>query len=115
MPVAADSRSASIPLTMNRRAFVTGLGAALTAPLVAGAQQAGKIPRIGVLVSGLPPGEHPCVLAFRRGLTDLGYMEGRTHVLEVRWAAGRRALLRDSCSRTRKSQPTTIIGTRTLA
>jgi len=32
---------------MNRRAFVTGLGAILTAPLAARAQQAGKIARIG--------------------------------------------------------------------
>ena len=73
---------------MNRRAFVAGLGAALAAPIGAGAQQAGKIPRIGVLVSGPPPSEHACVLALRRGLTDLGYMEGRTHVLEARWADG---------------------------
>ncbi len=29
------------------------------------------------------------MLALRRGLTDLGYVEGRTHVLEIRWAEGR--------------------------
>jgi putative tryptophan/tyrosine transport system substrate-binding protein len=51
--------------------------------------QAGTSARIGMLVTGPPPGEHACVLAFRQGLVELGYVEGRTHVLEMRWAAGR--------------------------
>jgi hypothetical protein len=37
---------------MNRRAFVTGLGAVLAAPLGAEAQQAGRVPRVGVLLPG---------------------------------------------------------------
>jgi putative ABC transport system substrate-binding protein len=53
------------------------------------AQSPAKLPRIGVLVAGPPPGEHACVVALRQGLADLGYVEGRTHVLEVRWAEGR--------------------------
>jgi putative tryptophan/tyrosine transport system substrate-binding protein len=75
---------------MDRRRFLlTSVAGALAGPLAAGAQQAGKVRRIGVLVSGPPPGEHSCVMAFRRGLSDLGYVEGRTHVLEIRWAQGR--------------------------
>jgi ABC-type uncharacterized transport system substrate-binding protein len=58
-------------------------------PLGAEGQQAAKIPSIGLLVTGPPPGEHACVIAFRRGMTDLGYVEGRTHALETRWAEGR--------------------------
>ena len=61
----------------------------LFSPLQADAQQAAKIPSIGLLVTGPPPGEHACVIAFRRGMTDLGYVEGRTHALETRWAEGR--------------------------
>ncbi len=61
----------------------------LVSPLQADAQQAAKIPSIGLLVTGPPPGEHACVIAFRRGMTDLGYVEGRTHALETRWAEGR--------------------------
>lgn len=61
----------------------------LVSPLRADAQQAGKIPTIGLLVTGLPPAEHAFVIAFRRGMTDLGYVEGRTHVVEARWAEGR--------------------------
>ncbi len=60
----------------------------LAAALAAEAQPAGKIPRIGVLASGPPPAEHPCVQALRQGLADLGYVEGRTHMREIRWAEG---------------------------
>jgi hypothetical protein len=61
----------------------------LVSPLRADAQQAGKIPSIGLLVTGPPLAEHACVIAFRRGMTDLGYVEGRTHVVEARWVEGR--------------------------
>ncbi len=65
--------------------------AALTAAAVVFAQPAGKLPRIGVLVTGPPPEEHVCVQAFRRGFAELGYVEGRTHVLEIRWGEKTRA------------------------
>ncbi len=64
-------------------------GGLLAGPLATEGQQAGKVWRIGLLVSGPAPGEHACVLALRRGLTDFGYVEGRTHVFEIRWAEGR--------------------------
>src|SRR5262249_61583916 len=72
---------------MNRRAFVTGLGAVLAASLVAEAQQAAKVPRVGLLRPGSPP--DPYVDAFRGGLHDLGYVERQTIALEYRWAEGR--------------------------
>src|SRR5262245_38894520 len=53
------------------------------------AQQPTRTPRIGLLVTGPPPDEHACVIAFRRGMTELGFVDGRTHVLETRWAEGR--------------------------
>jgi ABC-type uncharacterized transport system substrate-binding protein len=67
---------------VNRRAFVTGLGAALAAPLGVGAQQGGTPARIGVLC--LIPCHEFAVDAFRQTLRDLGYIEGRTLVLEYR-------------------------------
>jgi len=76
---------------MDRRMFVILAGGLLATPLAVQAQQSGKVWRIGLLVSGPPPGEHQCVLALRRGLTDLGYVEGRTHVFEIRWTEGRRS------------------------
>jgi putative ABC transport system substrate-binding protein len=50
--------------------------------------QPGKGARIGV-VSMDTPADSPCVERLRRGLGELGYVEGNTHVLELRWAEGR--------------------------
>ena len=58
----------------------------LAAPLAPHAQPAGSIPRLGVLYSGPPPEEPGGPLEhFRQGLRDLGYVEGQTIALEVRW------------------------------
>src|SRR2546426_682740 len=58
----------------------------LAAPLAAQAPPVGKIPRLGVLVPGVPPGGPGTGLdRFRQGLRDLGYVEGHTIALEVRW------------------------------
>jgi putative ABC transport system substrate-binding protein len=76
---------------MRRRRFLVSLGAGLVVPLVAEARQAGKAWRIGLLVSGPPPSEHVCVLALRRGLHDLGYVEGQTYVFEIRSTQGAKA------------------------
>ena len=59
----------------------------LTAPLAAHAQPGGKLPRIGVLAPGVPPWEPgKGGSRFRQGLRDLGYIEGQTITLEIRWA-----------------------------
>ncbi|MBI3006768.1 MAG: ABC transporter substrate-binding protein [candidate division NC10 bacterium] len=66
--------------------------ALLAAPLGVEAQQAGKMPRIGMLLSGAapPPGQPSTLLdAFRGGLRDLGYVEGQNVVIEYRWSEGR--------------------------
>src|SRR5262245_15869321 len=74
---------------MNRRAFVTGLGAMLAAPLAAGARQAGKVPRIGFL-SLTSPSDRPSLLdAFRQGLRELGWVEGQNIVIDYRYAEDR--------------------------
>jgi putative ABC transport system substrate-binding protein len=59
----------------------------LAAALGAAAQPAGKVPRIGALVTW-GPGE-PTEKAFRQGLRDLGYVEGRNITVEYRYAEGR--------------------------
>ena len=51
-----------------------------------------KVPRIGVLSLEFPV-KSGCVDRVRRGLDDLGYVEGRTHILELRWAKDRVDLL----------------------
>src|SRR5689334_12111119 len=69
---------------MDRRAFVTGLGAVLVAPLGAEAQPAGKLYRVGYLSSSATVFE-----AFRLGLRELGYVEGQNLSIEARLAAGK--------------------------
>jgi len=69
-----------------------GLAVVLTlslilAPLATEAQEPGKIPRIGILRPGSPP--DPLVEAFRQGLHELGYADGRNIIIEYRWAEGR--------------------------
>ncbi|HSE45172.1 MAG TPA: ABC transporter substrate-binding protein [Gemmatimonadales bacterium] len=74
---------------MNRRAFITSGGAAiLVARLTAEAQQAAKIARIGYLSPNLATSPH-LREAFRQGLRDLGYVEGRNLVIEDRDAEGK--------------------------
>jgi putative ABC transport system substrate-binding protein len=69
---------------MKRRAFVTGLGAVLAAPVAAEPQQTGQVPKIGWLTNSHV--HTPNVDAFREGMRSLGYPDIR---LEVRAAAGR--------------------------
>src|SRR5262245_24212137 len=73
---------------MKRRQFLTLIGGAATAwPLAARAQQLGKLPVVGALLSASPP--HPFADALRRGLQNLGYSEGRNITFEVRYSGGR--------------------------
>jgi putative tryptophan/tyrosine transport system substrate-binding protein len=74
---------------MERRTFMAMLtGGLLTAPFAAEAQQAAKIARIGYLAGNLAAGPH-LPEAFRQGLRDLGYVEGRNVVIEILDAEGK--------------------------
>src|SRR2546422_11527785 len=74
---------------LERRAFMAMLtGGIVVAPFSAEAQQAAKIARIGFL--SLNQGANPLLHeAFRQGLRDLGYVEGRNVVIEYRSAEGK--------------------------
>jgi putative ABC transport system substrate-binding protein len=71
---------------MQRRAFITLLGAAATWPQAVLAQQTGKIPRIGVLWhAGSAEEEGPYFRGLIEGLRGLGYIDGRNIILEHRF------------------------------
>ena len=72
------------------RAGVTWLLAILlvVVPLGAGAQQRRKVPRIGILWAYSQSVTLPFADTFRRTLQAMGYVEGRTIMLEERWADG---------------------------
>lgn len=72
---------------MNRRVFVIGSGVGLIASSVlAEAQQARKVYRVGMLLAGDRPTQ---VQALRQALRELSYIEGQNIVIEVRHAGGR--------------------------
>jgi putative tryptophan/tyrosine transport system substrate-binding protein len=74
---------------VDRRAFLAGSAVLLAAPLVAEAQQAEKIYRIGMLERTSTAIKAANLDGFRRGLRDLGYVEGKSFVIEYRSADGR--------------------------
>ncbi len=81
---------------MNRRMFIVGVGAFAAIPLAAGAQQQGRVYRVGLIFTTSPVSEmagsepsNSSARAFVHGLRALGYREGQNLVLERRSAEGK--------------------------
>ena len=71
---------------LRRRAFIGLLTSAAAWPFAARAQQGGKVARIGFLGATFASSWASRLEAFRSGLRDLGYLEGRNILIESRWA-----------------------------
>jgi putative tryptophan/tyrosine transport system substrate-binding protein len=72
-------------MLMRRRQFIAWLGSVVAWPLVARAQQPAA-PAIGYLSLGSPVAGDVTTAAFRKGLSEMGYVEGRNLAIEFRWA-----------------------------
>jgi putative ABC transport system substrate-binding protein len=75
---------------MKRRAFIAGLGCAAVWPIVARAQQPEAVKRIAILM-GIAENDsegQARVAAFRQGLQELNWVDGRNARIDIRWGAG---------------------------
>jgi putative tryptophan/tyrosine transport system substrate-binding protein len=72
---------------MNRRAVMVSFGAAAVLPLLAHAQQA-ALPVVGVLGDATAESSQPRLAGLRRGLSEMGFVDGKNMAIEPRWAEG---------------------------
>jgi putative tryptophan/tyrosine transport system substrate-binding protein len=73
---------------MDRRTFISTVACSVIAtPLIAQAQQP-ALPVVGFLSSRSPEESAPHAAAFRRGLSEIGYVEGQNIAIDYRWANG---------------------------
>ena len=92
---------------IDRRRFICATGAGtVIAALAAQAQQAARLPRIGVLY---PWQTGAGIDVLRQGLQELGYVEGRTAIIEWRWWEGKPERLRDAAAEMVRLNPDVIV------
>jgi hypothetical protein len=94
---------------LKRRNFLTLLGGAATWPLAARAQQPATVVRIGWMSRGNATANDPNMNAFRLGMREHGYVEGRSFVMEPRYAGGKTALMSDQAAELERSGVDMII------
>jgi putative ABC transport system substrate-binding protein len=97
---------------VRRREFITFLGGAATWPLAASAQQLERIRRIGLLVplSEVDPEAQSRVRAFRFGLRDLGWWEGRNIHIDYRFSTGDPMRIKEQAAELVSLAPDVIVG-----
>ena len=95
---------------MRRRAFIGLLGGAAAWPLTMRAQDASR-PVVGFLNLASAAQSAERVALFRKGLNDMGFVEGRNIAVEYRWADGRYEVLPQLAAELVKRQPAVFAAT----
>jgi putative ABC transport system substrate-binding protein len=92
---------------IDRREFMSAVGAGIAVvALAAEAQQSARLPRIGFLLPGnVGAGKE----SFSQGLRELGYVEGRTAVIEWRWWEGKPERLRPAAAEMVRLNPDVVV------
>ena len=94
---------------MKRREFIALLsGVAVASPLAARAQQPAKASRLGVLLYSTPQAD-PQMETVRRGLGELGYVEGQNLVISYRYAEGKPERLADLAAALVREKPDLLL------
>jgi hypothetical protein len=91
---------------MRRRDFIFVL---LAAPLAGGAQQVGKVYRIGYLLEGPPGQTSPQGRALEETLREIGYLEGQNITLEACWLDRSRWIPQKLAAESRRPQDLTLL------
>src|SRR5215472_8203909 len=100
---------------MRRREFITLLGGAAAWPLAASAQQTPKLPTIGFSSPTKDSVENQRVAAFVQRLRELGWIDGRTVAINVRWAEGRSERAVDIIAKFVRQKVDVIVGGGTIS
>jgi putative tryptophan/tyrosine transport system substrate-binding protein len=101
---------------MRRREFITLLGGAMASwPLAVGAQQTAKLPSLGFLTAGTPGAGSPGLPALLEGLRQLDWIEGKTIVIEYRYAENRNDRLPELAAELVRLNVDVIVAAGTLA
>jgi putative ABC transport system substrate-binding protein len=100
---------------MRRREFITALGVAATWPLAARAQQADRVRRVGMLI-GLAENDPEAInrlKAFRLGMRDLGWIEGRNVQIYYRFVGSNRESVNKNVTELVQLAPDVIVANTT--
>jgi putative tryptophan/tyrosine transport system substrate-binding protein len=98
---------------MRRREFIMLVGGAAAWPTTTYAQQRDGQPRIGVLMTSLAdsPEGQARMAAFLQGLQQLGWTDGRSIQIDVRWSGGNDAKTRKNATEVVALAPNVILAT----
>jgi putative ABC transport system substrate-binding protein len=111
LTVVSRARGMIMPASLYKVCKIAALGIALSFAHQGNAQQATKIPHVGYLSVGSGTSNGAFLAAFKDGLRELGYVEGRDIVIDVRWSGSSASEFPQLAASLVQAKPNAIIGT----